>query len=65
MSKIILFAIIVAALVWWYRRRRATSGRQHPGGDETVMVRCAQCNLYLPPTDATRKGADWYCARHG
>lgn len=65
MSKLLIILIIVLAAIWYYRRQLAPPRqRQDSSGSETVMVRCAQCNLYLPPANATPRGGRWYCEKH-
>jgi hypothetical protein len=69
MSKLLIILAIVIAAIWYFRRqlapprqRRDSSGSG--SGSETVMVRCAQCDLYLPPANATPRGGRWYCEKH-
>jgi hypothetical protein len=64
MSKLVIFLVIVALVVWWFRRQRATRPAARSTDNETTMVRCAACDLYLPPGNATQKGPRWFCERH-
>lgn len=67
MAKLLIIVIIAAIAVWYFRRQLAPPpARQNSGlgGSETTMVRCAQCNLYLPPANATPRGGRWYCEKH-
>lgn len=70
MIKLILFLIIILAVFWYYRRNRLPT--QQPrrrnssqSGTETTMVRCEQCQLYLPPANAVQRVGRWYCKQHG
>lgn len=66
MSKLLIILAIVALLVWWYRRHRLPPQPSEPArdGHETTMVRCDACQLFLPPSHATRHGGRWYCEKH-
>lgn len=67
MAKLLIILILAAAAVWYFRRQLAPPpARQNSRaqGNETTMVRCAQCNLYLPPANATPRGGRWYCEKH-
>ncbi len=69
MSKLIIILAIAIAAIWYYRRNRLLT--QQPQrrnssqtGTETTMVRCEQCQLYLPPANATQRAGRWYCQQH-
>lgn len=68
MIKLAIFILVIAA-IWFYRRNhkllqqsQRRSSRQ--AGTETTMVRCEQCQLYLPPANAVQKSGRWYCQQH-
>lgn len=67
MAKLLVIVIIAAIAVWYFRRHLAPPAaqqEQHASSSETTMVRCAQCNLFLPPANATPRGGRWYCEKH-
>jgi hypothetical protein len=65
MSKLLIILAIVALVIWWSRRNRmAPTNGSRDIGRETTMVRCAQCDLYLPPANAAQRDGRWYCQRH-
>ncbi|NLO80603.1 MAG: hypothetical protein GX093_09960 [Xanthomonadaceae bacterium] len=66
MAKLLIFVIVVAIAVWYFRRQLQPPSRHRSSdhGNETTMVRCAECGLYLPPANATPRGGRWYCEKH-
>jgi len=60
---LVLFAVIVLVFggIW-----RLLAGTRRDGGSvrppTARMVRCAQCDLYLPEEEALRRGEGYYCS---
>lgn len=69
MSKLIIILAVAIAAVWYFRHYRLPaqqprSGRAAQAGTETTMVRCEQCQVYLPPANAIQRAGRWYCQQH-
>ncbi|MDA8110025.1 MAG: PP0621 family protein [Betaproteobacteria bacterium] len=70
MARLILFAVAVYALVWLLRR--ALEGHAPSGGgraeaprarlDAGDLVRCAQCGVHLPRSEARTVSGRAYCS---
>ena len=75
MNKIFFWLILfgVGMLVWKFwqiaqvknarreaRNANTSAANRLPASE--VMVRCAQCGLYLPESDAFKRGDDVYCS---
>ncbi|MBO3276753.1 PP0621 family protein [Pseudomonas schmalbachii] len=61
----LLFWIALFALAWWLWRKATRPAPQAPRRDETAepMVRCAQCGVHVPRTQALQDDQRWYCSR--
>lgn len=63
----LLFWIALFVLAWWLWRRATRPSRpspQEPREEETVpMVRCAQCGVHVPRSNALQDEQNWYCSR--
>lgn len=70
MARLILFAVAVYALVWLLRR--ALEGHEHTAPrrqtppparlDAGDLVRCAQCGVHLPRSEARTVSGRVYCS---
>ncbi|MFV3306632.1 PP0621 family protein [Pseudomonas sp. NY15181] len=63
----LLFWILLFALGWWLWRKATRPARPSepaPREEKTVpMVRCAQCGVHVPRSDALQDESNWYCSR--
>lgn len=63
----VLFWIALFILAWWLWRkatRPARTSTQEPREEQTVpMVRCAQCGVHVPRSNALQDEQNWYCSR--
>ena len=58
---VILVVVVVLALMLG-RRRSAASPRRPPRADAEGMVRCAQCGIHLPRSEALLQSGRTYCS---
>lgn len=58
---VILVVVVVLALVFG-RQRRERSARRSPRGEAEGMVRCAQCGIHLPRSEALLRSGRTYCS---
>lgn len=65
MAKLVLLLGIVALALWLIRPRRVSRPRKATAPAKAAavedMVRCAQCGLHLPVTDAVSDGETHFC----
>lgn len=60
----LLFWIILIAAAFWLWRRLVTKRPSDKADQATLpMVRCAQCGVHLPRTQALQDQDRWYCSR--
>lgn len=59
---IILGALVYALMKGWARTARPSASRRGPAPSES-MVRCEECGLNLPESDAFSSAGRWYCSR--
>lgn len=63
----LLFWIALFILAWWLWRKATRPSRpaaEKPGEEQTVpMVRCAQCGVHVPRSNALQDEQNWYCSR--
>ena len=75
MSKVILWIVLIFAVLFALRlinaakaRRRRDASRQNDPGNKPVtgaMVRCVQCGVFLPRTDALPAPGGFICGDAG
>ena len=58
---VILIVVVVLALMFG-RRRGGRPDRQYPRGEAEGMVRCAQCGIHLPRSEALLRDGRTYCS---
>jgi uncharacterized protein len=58
---VILVVVVVLSLLLGKRRKRSPGPRGRAGGPEG-MVRCAQCGIHLPRSEALLKEGRTYCS---
>ena len=56
-------ALIWVGLVLW-RRWRAPSRRVPPAAPTVRVVKCSQCGVYVPESEARPAGQGFVCASH-
>ena len=56
-------ALIWVALILW-RRWRARSSRVPPQAPAVRVVKCIQCGVYVPESEARASGQGFICASH-
>lgn len=69
MGRILFFVLLglAAYIAWrWVRVKQLGSQagaptRQPPAGDPEQMVRCSQCGVHLPRSEALTSGGEFYC----
>ena len=61
----LLFWIILIAAAFWLWRRIMHKGSKAKKSTQTTlpMVRCAQCGVHVPRTQALQNQDRWYCSR--
>lgn len=64
LSRLVIFVLL--AFVGWtlwkkYRPAGKVTAKPHPQSDELPMVRCQQCGVHLPQSDALHHNNQWYC----
>ncbi|MCY1281774.1 hypothetical protein D9M68_488520 [compost metagenome] len=61
----LLFWIALGAFIYWLWRRAIRPKPPASRGDESAepMVRCAQCGVHVPRTQALQHEQRWYCSR--
>lgn len=63
-----LIWIAVAAIIWWVWSKRKAAARRRQRDDSPQpraperMVRCANCGVHLPESDAVIHGGEHYCS---
>ncbi|MEW6352853.1 MAG: PP0621 family protein [Pseudomonadota bacterium] len=57
---IVLLIWVIALIVRGYLQR-SRAAKKKPARIGT-MVRCAQCGLHVPESEALRRGDDYYCS---
>ena len=62
--RLLFWIILIAAAFWlWRRITKRPSGKGDQGQATLPMVRCAQCGVHLPRTQALQDQERWYCSR--
>lgn len=61
----LLFWIILIAAAFWLWRKVTRKGSHSNKAEQTtlLMVRCAQCGMHVPRTEALENQDRWYCSR--
>jgi uncharacterized protein len=61
-AKLLLLILVgVIAYKWWRSKQVSTRADQSSRPVEN-MVRCKQCGVYLPQSDACGNGSAWFCS---
>nr|MBF0681790.1 hypothetical protein [Pseudomonas sp.] len=63
--RLLFWIILIAAAFWLWRRfvGKRPSGKADQDQSTLPMVRCAQCGVHLPRTQALQDHDRWYCSR--
>ncbi len=61
MAKLLLLILVGGLAYWWWRNQR--TGERTIAASKPVenMVRCKQCGVHLPQSDACGDAAAWFC----
>ncbi|MDH4583610.1 hypothetical protein E8F20_17270 [Pseudomonas sp. BN415] len=66
MFRLLFWIAVIFVAIWlWRRFKTPSTPRPKPQKqDETVpMVRCAQCGVHVPRSNALSQDNRWYCSR--
>jgi uncharacterized protein len=57
------FRFVVIAIVYWLLKtyRKQATKQDAPAASSEDMVRCAQCGVHLPKSEATASGGKFFC----
>ncbi|HEY0962691.1 MAG TPA: PP0621 family protein [Pseudomonadales bacterium] len=64
-----IILLLVLGVAWFvvknYLRKQALRGSTRNGKPQIAgkIVRCKQCNVHLPETEAIREGEEWFCTQ--
>lgn len=62
--RLLFWIILIAAAFWLWRRFMRKSSKAKKATQTTLpMVRCAQCGVHVPRTQALQNQDRWYCSR--
>ena len=62
MSRLLFLFVVIAVVYWLLRSYRKQSTKQDaPAASSEDMVRCAQCGVHLPKSEATVSAGKFFC----
>jgi len=62
MSRLLFLFVVIAVVYWLLKTYRKQSPKQDvPAASSEDMVRCAQCGVHLPKSEATTSGGKFFC----
>lgn len=63
MSRLLFFVAVIAVVYWLLKSYRKPSPKQDvPTAASEDMVRCAQCGVHLPKSEATLSAGKFFCS---
>jgi uncharacterized protein len=61
-AKLLLLILVGVIAYKWWRSKQVNTRADEPFRPVENMVRCRQCGVYLPQSDASGGGEDWFCS---
>jgi len=62
MSRLLFLFVVIAVVYWLLKTYRKQSPKQDvPAASSEDMVRCAQCGVHLPKSEAITSGGKFFC----
>jgi len=62
MSRLLFLFAVIAVVYWLLKTYRKQSPKQDvPTASSEDMVRCAQCGVHLPKSEATTSASKFFC----
>lgn len=64
MVRLLFWIALIGAAFWLWRRFKTPKRSPHrPEQDAAPMVRCSQCGVHVPRTNALPYQQGWYCCQ--
>lgn len=63
MFRLLFWIALIAAAFWLWRKLKRKRPTPKAEPNTTPMVRCSQCGLHVPQTQALQTRNRWYCSR--
>ncbi len=64
MFRLLVWIILISIAIWLWRRLKGKTTQPNATPEANLpMVRCQQCGVFIPQTQAIQAGNDWYCSR--
>ncbi len=61
MSRLLFLLAVIAVVYWLFKTYRKQSPKQDVTTASEDMVRCAQCGVHLPKSEAVLANGNFYC----